>query len=133
MDDWASVTPHELKSVGGAGLLTRYNGFLGDALQDTFPTMSIDLSKFFLHQRSPAFWKDIATQRKFFQALGNRMGVRKVYLLPLPSSFPPPPPHTKKKHQKKNKKKGFQPLPPPSPPPPKFYTKTNDQLKTKNM
>lgn len=80
MDDWASVTPHELKALGGAGLLAHYNGFLGEALHDTFPTIPIDMSKFFKNQRSPAFWKDIRMQHKFFQALGEKLGVMKVIL-----------------------------------------------------
>jgi hypothetical protein len=78
IDDWAMVTATEMKEAGGAGLLAHYNGMLGEALKDTFPQIPIDLTAFFKTQKSPGFWKDINVQRKFFDALAVKLGVKKV-------------------------------------------------------
>lgn len=88
LDDWQEITVRKIEQVqyqfsfyyknGGKGLLSLYDHSLFRTLQALHPHHFWDKSKFRnLKQVPQGFWKKTSNQRKYFDKLTKKLGIKK--------------------------------------------------------
>lgn len=73
MEQWYSVRNADVIRVAGAGVLTPYGGYLVNMLTEVFDTYPWKPWRF--PQLPPGFWNDISVHKRFFDWLGEKLGV----------------------------------------------------------
>lgn len=79
LSDWYTISPDQVKKVGGSDLLNYYSSLKG-ALRDLYPGYPWEPKKFAATRLNwPSYyWLDVANQKKFLELIGPKLGIVEV-------------------------------------------------------